>query len=236
VALTPGRYEVAGLSLLTAGIFLSLIFYLVLGSVPFTAMGLALVIVGATVALLPEEVVPRRAVKSMLRGATYGIEAMLEEFNASGKAVYAPPRDGLVAAYVPLTSGTATSSAGDSPKRMITMFGGRPALMVYPPGADVVRAAQLGDEAKLEESLQLVLADTAELCSSLRATVTGETVAMEMWNPKVKTEAPRYVSSLGSLQASLAACVIATVMKKNVVVTEERPVGKKVLATFSLGA
>jgi hypothetical protein len=230
-----GRYETGGLALVTAGVFLSLVFYYILQSVPFTAMGLAAVIVGATVALLPEDVVPRRAVKSMLRGATYGIEAMLEEFNATGRAVYAPPKDGLVSAYVPLAAGTGGPAVAGQPKRMITTYGGRPALMVYPPGAEVVRAAQLGEEAKLEESLQLVLVDTAELCTSLRATVKDDTVAIQMWNPKVKTEAPRYVSTLGTLQASLAACVVATVLKKNVSLQEERPIGKKALVTFTLG-
>jgi hypothetical protein len=57
-------------------------------------------------------------------------------------------------------------------------------------------------------------------------------LVLEMKGVKVKTEAARYLLSLGSIPASVAASVAATVTKKGVTLVSENIVGKRSSATF----
>jgi hypothetical protein len=208
-----------GLGLVGFGLVLAGFAYLVLSSVPLAALGLACVVLGATAASLPENVVPRSAVRAMLRGATLNIEALLEEFDVRGGAVYLPPRDGLVSAYLPVASNPGPPSLEalrGAPRRVVTLAGGQPCLMVFPPGAEVVRVSELGEGVGLEEALSYILVDVTELCSSLRASEAEDVVVLEMRGVKAETEAPRYRELLGSIPSSLAACVVAAVLRRPV--------------------
>ena len=227
-----GRYLSFGVALSAFGAVVASVSYFALFSVPFTALGVACAILGLATVNLPEQSVPKRAVRALLQGATLSIEALLEEFNADGKGVYLPPKDGLVLAYVPLGPETPSPEAvGRAPRRVVTEADGVPVLLVFPPAAEVVRASE---PAGLEESLQRLLCEVTELCSSVKSVESDGAVVVEMKGVKVGTEAVRYRRALGSIPAGVAACVIAAQKGRGVAVASETEDGGATVATFRL--
>jgi hypothetical protein len=232
------RYFSIGLGLVSFGLIFTFFSYFILFNTPLTALGLACIILGATAASLPEHVVPQNAMKAMLRGTTLNIEALLEEFEAKESAVYLPPRNGLVSVYVPLASNPKSASIAamqEAPRRVLSMADGEPGLIVFPPGAEVVRVSELGEDVSLEETLRYFLGDVTELCSSVKVSELEGDIILEMKNVKVRTEAPKYRTLLGSIPSSLAACVIASVTKRSVRLIDERDIdGRQIISRFKI--
>jgi len=226
-----------GAGIAAFGAVVAYLSYFVLFSVPFTALGIACVILGTATLTLPEHPVPRRAVRGVIHGAVLNIEALLEEFDAKEKATYMPPKEGLAVAYVPLSSNPHSPSFDDfakAPRRLVTELEGVPVLMVVPPGAELVRANELSEESGLEDALQYVLVEVSELCSNVKAVVAEDKLVVGMKGVKVKTEAAKYLLCLGSIPASIAASVAATVTKKGLTLVSEETAGRKSVPTFRL--
>jgi hypothetical protein len=240
-------YRSFGLGAVTFGAAVAYMSYFLFSSVPFAALGIASVILGASALTLPELPVPPGAVRAVVHGSVLNVEALLEEFDAKEKAVYMPPVDGLSVAFIPLHSPSPSSpQAGSDPphpsfdelktasRRLVTEAGGVPLLMVFPPGAELIRSSELGDGQSLDEALQLVLEESSELCSSVKAVVTGDRLVVEMSGVKVKTEANRYLYCLGSIPTSLAGSIAAKLMKRGVLLESEEIDDKKSTAVFRL--
>ncbi len=88
------RYMAFGLGLAIFGGPFAAFSYLILLSIPLTALGIACVVLGASIALVPESPVPTQTIRARVEGSCAGVESILEEFNAKNTAVYLPPRDG----------------------------------------------------------------------------------------------------------------------------------------------
>ena len=209
--------------------------YYFLSSVPFAALGIACVILGGATLTLPESPVPSGAVRGVIHASVMNVEALLEEFDVREKAFYLPPKEGQAVAYVPLAINPhppAYEALLDAPRRLVSDAGGIPVLMVIPPGSELVRASELSEASGLEDAIQYVLTEVSELCSSAKAVLSGDRLVLEMRGIKVKTEAAKYMLSLGSIPASIAASVAATVLKRGVVLVDETIEGKNSTATF----
>ena len=225
-----------GAAIAAFGAVVAYLSYFVLLSVPFTALGIACVILGSATLTLPERPVPRGAVRGVIHGAVLNVEALLEEFDAKEKATYMPPRDGLAVAYVPLADSQSPSyeSLAATSRRLVTEVNGVPVLMVVPPGAELVRANELSEGSGIEDALQYVLVDVSELCSAVKAVESGGTLVVEMKGVKVRTEAAKYLRCLGSIPASVAASVASTVTRKGVTLVSEDIEGRTSIATYRL--
>ena len=135
------RLTGVGVGLVGFGAVLAAFSYFVLVNVPLTSLGLAFAILGLVVLILPEYLVPHEVVRGMISGSVANIEAVLEEFGATHKAIYLPPREGKVYAYIPLSGNPSYpefSEIVNAPKRIISNVDGHPGLFIYPPGSDVV--------------------------------------------------------------------------------------------------
>jgi hypothetical protein len=229
------RYLSFGAGIASFGAVLAYTSYYFLFSVPFAALGLACVILGGATLTLPESPVPSGAVRGVIQASVMNVEAVLEEFDAHEKAVYLPPKDGLAVAFVPLSSNPhlpTFDALMAAPRRLLTEAEGSPVLLVIPPGSELVRASELSEASGLEDAIQYVLTEVSELCSSAKAVTTGDRFVVEMKGIKVKTEAAKYLTIMGSIPASIAASVSATVLKKGVTLMSESIDGKKSSATF----
>ena len=231
------RYFSFGAGIGAFGAVVALISYYVLFSAPFAALGVACVILGGATLTLPESPVPSGAVRGVIHASVMNVEALLEEFDAREKAVYLPPKEGESLAYVPLASNPRAPSVAsllDAPRRLVSEADGVPVLLVVPPGSELVRASELSEASGLEDAIQYVLTEVSELCSSAKAVVTGDTLVVEMKGVKVKTEAAKYLVTLGSIPASIAASVASAVLKRGVSLASESIEGKNSAATFRL--
>jgi len=241
------RFTAVGAGLVGFGAILAAFSYFVILSVPLTALGLAFVILGCVVFIFPEYLVPHQVVKGMISGAVANIEAILEEFAITQKAIYLPPREGKVYTFVPLSENPSYpkfSEIVNAPKRIISSVNGHPGLFIYPPGSDVValsgvtgeEISEEGErEGKVENGISHLIVDFAELASKVQVSFEGNRVFLRMRNIKLRVEAPRFTRVLGSPPASIAACVIAQVTKMPVKVVEEKEEGKWVRVVFEVG-
>ena len=231
------RYFSFGAGIATFGALLAVISFYFLFSVPFAALGVACVILGGATLTLPESPVPSGAVRGVIRASVMNVEALLEEFDVREKAVYLPPKDGQSVAFVPLSTNPHAPDYGamlDAPRRLVSEAGGVPVLLVVPPGSELVRASELSEASGLEDAIQYVLTEVSELCSSAKAVVTGDRLVVEMKGIKVKTEAAKYLVTLGSIPASIGASVAATVLKRGVTLASETIEGNGSTAAFDL--
>jgi len=251
------RFATVGVGLAGFGAILAAFSYFVLLSVPLTALGLAFLILGCVVLIFPEYLVPHQVVKGMISGSVANIEAILEEFAAAHKAVYLPPKDGKVYAFVPLSRNSFYPEFNrivDAPKRIISNVNGHPGLFIYPPGSDVVALSGVVEETmgeerekegkefsledflpQLENAISYLIVDFAELASRVQVSFEKNKALLRMKNIKLNVEAPRFTRVLGSPPASLAACVIAQITRMPVKVVEEKGEGKWVRVVLEVG-
>lgn len=224
-----------GVALTLFGAVLALFSHYIAGNIPLTALGLACIILGSSIALTPSSPVPRLAVKAMLEGASLNLEAILEEFNVEGKAIYMPPRDGRVFAFIPLSSNPSSvevEEAARAPLRVLTSLGGKLGLMAFPPGSEVVKLAGVPLGSSVEEAVNLALVEFLEGADSAKAVKEGEKIIVEIANPIIEAELPRVKGSLGSLAVSVAGCALAQSLGKPIRFSSEMVEGRKIKAEF----
>lgn len=210
--------------------------YAVLSSVPLTALGLACVILGSTLLMVPGSAVPAREVRAMMEGCLVNVEALLEELDARGKAVYMPPTDGRVYAFVPFpeNANVGELDPGSVPRRVFTEAGGVRGVTIFPPGSEVVRLSLLPEEAGAEDALSRVLVDFIEAVESVKYVRRGAEAVVELSRPRIASEQPRVNGSLGSFSVSVAGCVLAYVLRCPVHFKGEEASGGRVVGYFEV--
>ena len=229
------RYSALGLMFMVFGLPSALFSWFVLVNTPLTALGFGCMILGGTLFLVPSSPMPRETVRAMVEGACVGVEALLEEFDARLPCVYLPPREGRVVAYAPLSSSpgyTGVAAAMRAPLRVLSDVSGGRALMVFPPGSEIVRIAGLEAESGVEEALGYVLVDFLEEVERVKLAMEGDRVVVEMAGSRGETGFPRFRMVLGSLPTSIAGCVLTATLGKPVALIEEAASGKVLNATF----
>ena len=230
-------YSVFGAGVASFGAVVAYLSYFVLYSVPFTALGVACVILGGSTMTLPEHPIPKGAVKGVIHGSVLNVEALLEEFDTKERALYVPPKDGVAVAFVPLSGDRDIPSyeaLSAAPRRLVSEVEGVPLLMVVPPGSELARAGELAGDSSVEDALEYVLVDTAELCSSVRAVSAENRWVVELKGVKVKTEAAKYLHCLGSIPASVAASVITTVTQRGISLASEELDARRSVVIFKM--
>lgn len=224
-----------GLAMAFFGVLFTVFSYWVLLSVPLTSLGLACVILGATIVLTPSSPVPKQAIRAMVEGSCVNVEALLEEFNATEKAFYLPPKEGRVYVFVPLGSNPHLPDASEAmraPMRVITKVGGSPGLLVFPPGSELIKLSGLSSGSGLEDALRHVLVDFVEAAESVKAVREGDMVVVDLVKPRLRTDFPRFGRVLGSLVTSIAGCVLASCLEVPVVFDEEEADERRIRVIF----
>jgi hypothetical protein len=105
-------------------------------------------------------------------------------------------------------------------------------MLVYPVGSDLSKIPDFQDGLSLEERLRYVLVESADICSRVMVEETGTLIVVGMNGADMDIQGQKYLSSLGSLPSSLAACIIATVHDRPVTLIEERKAGDRLIAVF----
>lgn len=230
-------YVRAGVVLIVFGAPFAAYSYWVLSNVTFTALGLASVILGVTAVLVPSSPVPADSVRVMVEAASVNIEALLEEHDATLKAVYMPPVDGRVYCFVPLTGDLGdwqVEQLKATPLRVSNEFGSVRGVSVFPSGSEVVRLSGLGEESGVEDALSFVLVDFLESVEGVKAVRSGDRFVVQLDKIRADTVYPRVRMCLGSSASSVAGCVLAWVMCKPVQFLGEEQLGDSVTASFRL--
>jgi len=230
------QYTAVGFGFVVFGALFAEYAFLMLLSVPLTALGISCVVLGITTALIPESPIPASNIRSMIKGSCLNIEALLEEFDAEERCVYLPPRDGRVFAYVPLNTGHGLSNvwqAMEAPIRVVTEVGGEQGLMIFLPVSNDMLSS-IGEDSKAEEALSNILVEKLEFLESVKEAESGDKVVVRMSGSRMETDLPRFKKVLGSLPTSIAGCVLAFVFDKPLALIEEEVSGRVITATFEV--
>lgn len=224
-----------GIGFISFGVLFAAYSYLIFLSVPLTALGLSTIILGATLLLVPSNPAPAHQIRAMVEASLVNIEALLEEFDVMGEAVYLPS-DERVSAFIPIEEGMeSTIDTERIPVRVLTESNGVPGVLIFPPGSELVRLALLPEDILLEDALNAVLVDFAEIVNSVKAVSETDQVLVELVSPKVGSDYDRVNHSLGSLAVSVSGCIIAYITGKPVFFVREETVDNKVSGFFRVG-
>jgi len=254
------KFSAIGAGFVGFGAVFAIFSYFLTENIPLTALGIAFVILGCVMLIMPEELVPHQVVRGMIFGSVANIEALLEEFAVTGRGIYLPQKEGRVYFYIPLSKNPSFPNVEEimsAPKRMISYVGGVPALFIYPPGSDVVALSKVAEETaeekqkrkresgkdfalenflpELESAINYCLVDFTEFSSKVQVSFAKNKVLLRMKNPKIEIEAPRFTRVLGSPPVSLVACCIAKISKMPVKILEERVERNWRVAVFEVG-
>ena len=155
--------------------------------------------------------------------------------NFRSKVVYLPPSEnGLISAYVPFDQDFASENLVRQDQNPGSPLDGGKGLRIFPIGAALGRAQELRGTS-LENALNFVLIQSAEICSSIRVSELESIVIVEFSNIKIITEGKEYSETLGSIPSSLAACVIATVRNQKVRILDEETAERRIVTRFQVG-
>jgi hypothetical protein len=153
------------------------------------------------------------------------------------RAIYLPPKyygvnsgnksaseDERASVYIPLSNviPTTMDEMRLAPTLLLPEGAEQEGIRVFTAGAYLGQVAEIGNEdTTIEDALHYILVESAELCSSVRASEIEETIVVELDNVKVEPESESYRDLLGSLPTSLAASAVATARAAPVVIADE---------------
>lgn len=245
------NYTTLSIFLLIAGASIIVVFLVVQRNYGIIALGLATLLIAVTMASLPRELESSEVMKMMLEEVALSTEKILESIYGSNvineeepqhkdavkedfACVFLPPVDGLISVYLP--SPVATRTERYSPTDVQFMmkapfvtaftFGNTEmGFRIYPVGFTISRLPELSDairsELSLQDALGFFLIEKAQICSSLDASEIGDTVVIELDGVKCDTDAELYLKYIGSIPASLAASIAATIHARPVTIIDE---------------
>ena len=221
-----------GLALAVLGLVLGLGAYTLIGSIPLTAMGIGLIIIGVSWAFTPPHPIPRKAVLDIVESSCSNIEALLEFVGAARRAIYIPSEAyGRVVAYVPLRipeGGLQLRSIAEDPGRVIVRQGGSLGVIINPPRVEFGGGNPgIEDGGNIEALLDYVLVEASEIAESVKATRSGEDLVIEIYKVRVDVGYQRFRVVMGSLPSCLAAQVAAAALSKPIRIADEKRIGDK---------
>ncbi len=204
-------YILLGFILTSIGAGLSVIAFFRFNSSLFTAIGIAIFVLGATTMLLPNDPTPHKNLLAMLKESLYNVEAILEQFEAKEKAIYLPSKEGRTYAYIPLgepTDFNLFKKLVDAPPRLVIDIDRKLGLMIRMPiGGDLIES--LNNDVSIEEALRNTLVEGLGLIQSVKEIKQGEDVLIQMKVSTLNFDFPRYIAVLGTLQTSIVGSVLA---------------------------
>ena len=213
---------------------LSALAYLVLRSIPLTALGLSTLIIGAVSFAIArgQPKIPPEASALLLQSGVENISAIVEELGLKSKAIYLPPSmtSGKPQALIPLHSNPHFPELWKIvlPKRLIVKHGPNPedvGLLLTTPGsavAGLVTTKPDSTEGDLDAAVTLVLAGTVNLADGAKVIIAGDVIRVEISNPRLEHGKMWIYENLGTPLASIVASVIAEVLDKPVIIEEEQ--------------
>ena len=231
-------YRILGFGLILAGAIFTPVSYFLVNSVPLTAIGISMLILGFTCIALANSrpYISPEACQVMLRTGMENTAALIEELGLRNKAIYLPSamRDGRPQALIPLLDNEViTRIKGKLSGRLIVRYGAHSdnmAIAVTTPGSidmDMLEEKPGPTTEEIETAITYILVGVLDLASSVSVDMVNEKVVVEIKNPGLKYEDIWYYRCLGSPLASIAAAVSCEALGKPIRVDNENYEGGK---------
>jgi hypothetical protein len=228
-------YYHLAIALLIAGGAFAPTSYLLLKSIPLTALGGSMLILGVVCLSLARSLpkVSSETGSMLLEAGVENIATLVEELGLRAKAVYLPSSltaNGQPQALLPLSPNTNLSQLDRAlPKRLIVKFGPQAediGLLVSTPGSVSASRLETKPDATAEDigsSLTYILRGLLDVADGVRVVRMGEReIEVEVSHPRLDYKNASIYEWLGTPLASIVASVVAEAVDKPVAITEER--------------
>ena len=202
------RLSILGAGLTVFASSLTIWSYLFLMNIPLTALGIGLIILGISILLTPTHPIPPHAVRALLEGSTLNIEALLEELNITNRGYYVRGADGRVYVLIPVGRDVGPPMGEFEFKGLVAKVQDRKYLTIIPPSSEIIYVQELS-EAGFDDALNHILVDLSELAESVETSIAGEYAVVRIRKPRGHVASWRFRNVLGSLEASIAASLLA---------------------------
>lgn len=221
-----------GFGFCLAGTIFSPLSYFILGSVPLTAVGISIIVVGFVCIALANTrpYISPEACELMLKTGMENTAALLEELGIRSKAVYLPStmRDGHPQALVPLVEDREIQLVkAKIPGRLIVRYGLNPddmAIAVTTPGSiniDMLETKPGPTSDEIEAAASYILTGVLDIANSVRVNLSDSQVDVEVSGSRLHYEDIWYYRCLGSPIASIVAAISSEALQKPVRIREE---------------
>jgi hypothetical protein len=224
-------YRLLGVGLCLAGAAFAPLTYLILESVPLTAIALSTTVIGIICIALANSRpgISPEACQILLKTGMENTAALLEELGLRNKALYLPSamRNGCPQAIIPLENADTKLIRGKIPGRLIVRYGAAPddmAIAVTTPGSMSIalleRPPGSADE-DIENAASFILAGALDLADSVTVNSSDSRIDVLVRGARLRYEDIWYHRCLGSPIASIAATICSEALGKPVRIKEE---------------
>lgn len=221
------RLHVFGVSLLVFSIPFIFFASFLLNNTPLTALGIGFLVLSVSILLTPVRTIPPHAVRALLEGSALSLEAILEEFNISERGYYALSPDGRVYVYVPIRGEVKPPNLVSEPTGLIYKEGKFEYLVLVPPASELVKSPDLAGM-DLESALNYIFVDLMEVADSVEV-ITNDLVSIKLRKVRSQVSAGRFKTVFGSLEASIAGCILANLLGITRVMSEAEEGDDKII-------
>jgi hypothetical protein len=224
-------YRLLGMGLCLGGAAFAPVAYLILESVPLTAIALSTIVIGIICIALANTrpYISPEACQILLKTGMENTAALLEELGLRNKALYLPSamRDGYPQAIIPLEDGDIKLIQGKIPGRLIVRYGAAPddmAIAVTTPGSmsiELLKSPPGPTAEDIESAASFILTGMLDLADSVTVSSSDSRVDVLVRGARLRYEDVWCYRCLGSPIASIAAAICSEALNKPVRIKEE---------------
>ena len=225
-------YSQLGLGLVLAGAALIPTSYLLLSSIPLTALGIALVVLGAICLVLgrTRPRIPPEVSSLLMETGLENLASLLEELGLKSKGVYLPSSltSGQPQALIPLHSNPQFPRLKQAvPKRLIVQYGSNPediGLLVTTVGSNIMSMLESEPGSSAEEitaALTTILVGTLDVADGVKVHLGDNSAVVTISHPRLEYKNTWLYESLGSPLACVTASLVAEAMDKPVIIERD---------------
>ena len=226
-------YSQLGWGLLLTGIALIPTSHLLLRSIPITALGISLVILGAICLALgrTRPRIPPEVSKLLMETGLENLGSLLEELGIKSKGVYLPSSltTGKPRALIPLHNNPQFPKIAEPlPQRLIVSCGSNPedvGILVTTIGSNIIDMLEIKpgpDSDEIATALTTILVGTLDIADSIKVSLDDRTAMVSIFHPRLEYKNSWLEQTLGSPIASIVASVLTEALGKPVMVKGEQ--------------
>jgi len=232
------RLITLGIGLTTFGVVFSIGAYFLLSSIPLTALGIGITILGITTLLTPSQPIPKETIADLIKSSCDNIESILEATGAFIKAIYIPSSNEKVYAYIPLVANPHIPPPKEVSQyldKVVVKHGRSVGIVITPPGFELkkLNVSQEGSR-DLESLVEQILVDLSGIAEGIKLLEEGNSIILEVRRPRVNVDYPRFNLVMGSLPSCMAAQAIALALSTPIQIGEEKQEKDRIVTRFQV--
>jgi hypothetical protein len=224
-------YSWTGLSLLTAGLFISITSYFVFQLTWLTGLGLCMLLLAVILVALGRAVpkLPPEACRLLLDAGNANITSLIEELGIITKAIFLPSSmtSDYPRAFLPLQHNCSLPSTMKVlPRRLFVRYGSNPddiGLLIPTIGSTAIRLLEKmpgANSDELEAALTSLFTEILGISDRARVSCENSTIGIEIDKPRIEDDS-RLHRCLGGKLATISASVAAEAWNKPICIKRE---------------